>query len=83
MNHVTLLECVAEASRVGWMTQLAKVLVKDDFGAEEQARSRTKHLILLPLLVQFISFLVFRPKIACQAPKPSNPLPTNNIRVAF
>jgi hypothetical protein len=28
-------------------------------------------------------FRVFRPKNACQAPKPSNPLPRNNIQVAF
>jgi hypothetical protein len=29
------------------------------------------------------SFAIFRPKIACQAQKPPNPLPTNNIQVAF
>jgi hypothetical protein len=26
------------------------------------------------------SFAIFSPKIACQAPEPTNPLPTNNIR---
>jgi hypothetical protein len=29
-----------------------------------------------------IIFRVFPAKIACQAPNPSNPLPTNNIRLA-
>jgi hypothetical protein len=36
---------------------------------------------LLSLALAFI-FRVFRPKIACQAQKPPNPLPINNIRVA-
>jgi hypothetical protein len=31
----------------------------------------------------FLFFCVFSPKIACQAPKPLNPLPSNNIHVAF
>jgi hypothetical protein len=44
---------------------------------------REKQLILLPLLSPLFFFAIFRPKIACQAPKPPNPLPTNNIRVAF
>jgi hypothetical protein len=30
-----------------------------------------------------IIFRVFGPEIACQVPKPPNPLPTNNIHLAF
>jgi hypothetical protein len=38
----------------------------------------------LLLFVAFtFSFRVFCPKIACQAPKPPNPFPSSNIRVAF
>jgi hypothetical protein len=35
------------------------------------------------LLHLYFFFRVFRPENACQAPNPSNPLPHNNIRVAF
>jgi hypothetical protein len=40
---------------------------------------------LIPLLLSLPLFLIFifRPKIACQAPKPLNPLSINNIRVAY
>jgi hypothetical protein len=36
-----------------------------------------------PEVLLQIFFIVFGPKNACQAPKPSNPLPDNNIRVAY
>jgi hypothetical protein len=36
----------------------------------------------LPLFVGVTTFFfIFRPKIACQAPKPLNPLSHNNIRM--
>jgi hypothetical protein len=49
-------------------------------------------LLLLVMLLVMLSeaknpgtfiFRVFRPKNACQAPKPSNSLPVNNIQLAY
>jgi hypothetical protein len=40
-------------------------------------------LNLLPLLSSDFSFTVFCPKIACQASNSSNPLPNNNIPLAY
>jgi hypothetical protein len=40
-------------------------------------------MIPLPLPSSHFSSAIFRPKIARQAPKPLNPLPINNIRMAF
>jgi hypothetical protein len=44
---------------------------------------RAKQLILLPLSLLNFIFRVFRPKIACQAPKPLKPLKQNKIELAF
>jgi hypothetical protein len=45
--------------------------------------SFTKPLILLSLLALLFFFCVFSPKTACQVPKPLNPLPVNDIHLAF
>ena len=52
------------------------------YSARSKGRS-TKRLILCCLLLQLFIFPVFCPEIACQVPKPTNPLLSNNIRVAF
>jgi hypothetical protein len=48
---------------------------------ERSPKSETMNPLPLPLPV-FI-FRVFSPEIACQVPKPTNPLSNNDIRVAF
>lgn len=48
---------------------------------KSEAIERGKRMISLPLHLQLFIFRVFRPKIACQVPKGSKPLPTNNIRI--
>jgi hypothetical protein len=53
------------------------------FARPVQLATTGKLLLLLPLLLLIFYLPSFRPKIACQAPKQSNPLQNNNICVAF
>jgi len=55
-------------------------------GRSRAAERRNLLLYLDSRLLSFalqLFFPVFRPKIACQVPKPPNQFPINNIRVAF
>jgi hypothetical protein len=47
------------------------------------AENAKNHLIPLPLRSPQFIFRIFRPKSACQAPNPPNPLKQNKIELAF
>jgi hypothetical protein len=47
-----------------------------------QTKESTEATHSIAFLLQLFSFRVFRPKIACQAPKPPKPLKRNKIELA-
>jgi hypothetical protein len=48
-----------------------------------EGTTKPKNRTMAPERISIYFFAIFRPKIACQAPKPPNPHKPNNIRVAF
>jgi hypothetical protein len=67
-------------SGVPQKSSLAEGLYRSTEGEAKAAPKRLK-IWLLSLLAFY--FGVFIPKIACQAPKPPKPFPSNNIDLAY